>query len=95
MSILCIFGTHARVLEGSGGMGDALYCLDCGRSKYPEVFGTALQRKNWPEGFWIYEKEKHRGKYARMWPDIRKDGTFYSQDVRDNYRSLYPELAAP
>ncbi len=32
--------SHDEVWEGAGCMGDALTCLGCGRTKYPEVFGS-------------------------------------------------------
>lgn len=48
MSVLCKIGIHRRVLEGGGLMGDALTCVDCGRDKYPEVFGLAINVRDWP-----------------------------------------------
>jgi len=45
MNILCFMGIHARVLDGGGGMGDALCCVLCGRDKYPEVFGIAVKKR--------------------------------------------------
>lgn len=46
--IACKMGVHDRVLEGGGAMGDGLTCVDCGRDKYPEVFGVALNVRPWP-----------------------------------------------
>lgn len=48
MKFLCRVGIHGRVLEGSGLMGDALMCVDCGHEKYPEVFGIAISKRQWP-----------------------------------------------
>ena len=46
--IMCGVGIHRRVLEGSGAMSDGYICVDCGRDKYPEVFGAAVSIRNWP-----------------------------------------------
>lgn len=43
----CTIGVHIRALEGSGLMQDGLICVDCGRDKYPEVFGVAIGIRQW------------------------------------------------
>ena len=60
----CIIGIHQRVLEGGGMMGDGLTCVDCGRDKYPEVFGIAVRKRHWPEGQMIDRSPEGR---ERAW----------------------------
>lgn len=46
---------HENVVSGTGGMGDGLFCLDCGIDKYPESFpnhGTIL-REATPEDWTV------------------------------------------
>ena len=50
LAVGCLAGDHPRVLEGGGMMEDALTCVDCGRHKYPEVFGTAQAKRKRPVG---------------------------------------------
>lgn len=45
--LFCALGIHLRVLSGGGSMGDALMCVDCGRNKYPEVFGATFNIRTW------------------------------------------------
>lgn len=33
---------HRILVDGFGGMGDALVCVECGLSKYPEVFPMSV-----------------------------------------------------
>jgi len=37
-----IYGCDHEVVSGFGGMGDALVCVHCGFSKYPEVWTTSI-----------------------------------------------------
>lgn len=56
----CTVGVHPRVLSGGGMMGDCLTCVNCGRDKYPEVFGVAVKTLPWPGGRTIDRSEDGR-----------------------------------
>ena len=45
-------------------MGDGYTCVECGRDKYPEAFGVAVSKRDWPEGEMIDRSPEGR---LRAW----------------------------
>lgn len=63
-AMLCSIGVHHHVLVGGGMMGDGYTCVECGRDKYPEAFGVAVSKRDWPEGEMIDRSPEGR---LRAW----------------------------
>lgn len=67
----CAHGVHARVLDEAGGMmADAYVCVDCGREKYPEVFGVAVSVRRMPlnsRGCYMVSGDSSREEREAAW----------------------------
>lgn len=61
IKIKCTISVHGTLMKGTGGMGDGVICLTCGREWYPTGFSIAeMQAKEatTPEDWALIEKAR-------------------------------------